>query len=160
MSEYHENNFRVDMLPEFKRLIKESSVYWKNPADEKFIDAMSKKLLEYIGPYKDKLQNALRYCVNNQSSFPSIKDVQDAADALRKRPIDHIAAGTPDSRSFVPAAACSDCSGGLVRMFHLSRSENYGYCDCARGRQLQETGRGLVTWKELKLLGFRKRGEK
>lgn len=156
MSDNTEQYARKTDLDEFKAIIRESAVYWKSRPDEIFMDAMAKKMLQYIGPYKDILKDAIRLCVDNASSFPSIRDLQACVDECKKKPkkpLDHIAQGSMDSRQ----KGCGECEhkGGYVRM--MKGEQDYmAFCNCSLGQQLEHlnAGKGIVSKAELEKQGF------
>lgn len=155
MSDNSELYERRSHLEEFKQILQDSVTYWKIPPSSDFIDSMAKKLLEYIGPYKDILKDAIRVCVDNHSTFPSIADMQKAADVVKKKPIDHIAKMQADARA-KNLPGCKDCKyGGYVRMM----KDGYEYtavCDlCALGKHIANTSR-LRTRTDALKEGFEK----
>lgn len=156
MSDNTEQYERKSVLDDFKKVIRESAVYWKSRPDEVFMDAMAKKMLEYIGPYKDILQDAIRHSVENYSSFPSIADLQKCVDLVKQKPkkhLDHIALGSIDSRQ----KGCDDCEGkgGYVRMIK-GEQDLMSFCTCSLGQQLetQHAGKGIVNKEILAKQGF------
>lgn len=153
MSDVTEIYERTSVLDDFKKIIKDSAIYWKNPPSETFMDAMAVKMLQFIGPYKDKLKDAIRVCVDNQSSFPSIRDLQEAVAVVRKKPIDYSAAQTIDAR----VKGCSQCSNkdGYVRMMK-GELDYMAFCTCGLGQKLHSlfANRGVISMSELERSGF------
>lgn len=159
MSDVTELYQRSSTLQDFKKIVRESAVYWKARPDDIYLDALAVKMHEHLGPYPDKLKDAIRVCVNNQSTFPSVKDLQDAAAVVRKKPIDFIATKSIDSR-LKPCKLC-ETRHGYVRMVK-GDLDYMAFCSCALGHSLegQFSGRGIVSKTQLENDGFVRAGRR
>lgn len=122
--------------------------FFRSPETEEYVRNFCLKALKKIGPYPDKFRRILDFCLDNQTRFPSVSEFNHASENLPRRPIDHIAQGSSDSR--ISAVSCKLCnSTGLQRLLHsVTGQEAFGYCSCAIGKDLQAKGTHLVAWAD------------
>lgn len=116
----------------FKLIVKDTAKFFKTVPDLSYLDAFALKAFEYIGPYEDKLKSALKFCVNNQSSFPSIFEFQSVVDKLGKKPIDYIAKGVPDAREVRGCARCDHL--GWLEVFNSEGNSTVCICPYCQGQ--------------------------
>lgn len=152
MSDVTEIYERSSTLDDFKKVIHDLACNWRSPPSDAFMNSLACYALKTYGPYKDKFQSALWFCIKNQTTPPAIPDLDEAYGALKRKPLDHIASGSPDTR----IVECKICSAsGLVLMIHkTSKQEVHGYCICSNGREVMRRGVGCDTAESLSQKGY------